>query len=129
MRIYVTHSGKLNYHDELYLPIRSAESFRECEIILPHEDSEKSFDSRRLLLERSVDLVIAEVSFSSLGQGIELGWADAFGVPIVAIVRTGFSFSRSLSVVCQDVREYNGDNVSVVKVIENIISDYEQSKS
>ncbi len=77
-------------------------------------------DSRKLI--QSVDLVLAEVSYSSTGSGIELGRAEYFGVPIVAIFKKGSSPSSSIKFLTKDIVEYENisESLEVVKeLIEN----------
>ena len=74
MKIYVAHSKKLDYKKELYEPLRNSSLNNEHEIILPHEKSDKPFSSKEFF--KTCDVIIAEVSYSGTGLGIELGWAN-----------------------------------------------------
>lgn len=52
------------------------------------------------------DIVLAEVSYPSTGQGIELGWASAANIHIIAFYRHGSSRSSALEFVATDMFEY-----------------------
>ena len=49
---------------------------------------------------------IRDVSFQKLGAGIEIGWADAFNVPIIFIYKKGSKLSCSLNIVSNEFMEY-----------------------
>jgi hypothetical protein len=62
------------------------------------------------------------VSFPSTGQGIELGWANNYDVPIICFYQKGAKVYDSLSVVSSDMVEYSGCNELVLKLQEAIES-------
>lgn len=71
-------------------------------------------------LIKSCDLVIAEVSMPSTGQGIELGWANMLNIPIICIHEQGSKISRSLQYVAQEFIEYKGSE-DMLRKIENYL--------
>lgn len=115
MKIYVCHSRDFDYKKELYAPIRNSELNIQHEFIFPHEKEDTSFNSKELLMSKTCDLVIAEVSYPATGQGIELGWANMLGIPIVCIYKDGTTPARSLSAVSSKLLMYTS--------IENMIED------
>lgn len=106
MRIYISHSRNFDFQNELYTPLKQSNLSKTHEFILPHQDSDKPFNTKELLQNKGCDMVLAEVSFPATGQGIELGWANVFEIPIVCIYKTGSKISGSLKVVCKDFLEY-----------------------
>jgi hypothetical protein len=121
MKIYVTHSRKdFDFKNELYLPLRNSVLNSNNEIVLPHEFSDAPFNSRDYIPQ--CDLVIAEVSTGSLGQGIELGWADAAKKPIICVYRKGTSPSGSLKVITNQIIEYENNQQLIEKLSEVIKS-------
>ncbi len=102
MKIYVVHATSFDYLDELYKPLKASKLYREHEVILPHESTEK--DSK-LLIEAS-DLIIAEVSYPSTGSGIELGWADDLAIPILCIFKSGTKPSSALQYITNQFFSY-----------------------
>lgn len=120
MKIYVGHSSEINFGEELYEPLRNSDLAEKHELVFPHEDSDELFDSRDFL-ENECDLFIAEVSQPSTGLGIELGWADQFGVPIICLYRESSSPSSSLKAVTDDFREYS-DSGELVKIVEKAVN-------
>ena len=117
-KIYISHSTSFDFKKELYEPIRKSYLDKEYNFVLPHEDSEKLFNSKEYL--RSCDLVIAEVSYPSTGLGIELGWANLYKVPIVCIYKTGFKLSNSLKAVCNSFIEYTNSQDMISKIALSI---------
>lgn len=120
-RIYVAHSKKINYKDELYKVIRETNELKEFNIILPHEFTDDSSNSREFY--RSIDLFIAEVSMTGTGLGIELGWVFDDNVPVYFIYKEGTKVSGSLKCISDNFYEYS-DSDSLVKVLLEIINDW-----
>lgn len=54
----------------------------------------------------SADLVLVEVSIPSTGSGIEMGWANAAGVPIVAFHQGGSEHSPAVQFATRDIHVY-----------------------
>jgi len=103
-KVYISHSSGFDYRKELYKPIHDAAWSKEHEVVLPHEHSDEQYDSRSEM--RSFDLVIAEVSYPSTGMGIELGWAESIGIPIVALFKEGEKPSGSVRAVTDTFIDY-----------------------
>lgn len=104
MLIYVNHSTSFDYQTELYQPIRNSSLNSGHTIVLPHEDSVEPYDSKKVIQDAAI--VLAEVSYPSTGQGIELGWASTLGKRIVCVFRKGAKYSSSLKVVSDEFIEY-----------------------
>lgn len=104
MKIYVTHSKNFDYHKELYQPLRESPLNNNHEITLPHENNTKPFQSKPFI--KTCDLVLAEVSYPATGQGIELGWADMYNIPIVCLYKKGTKPAGSLKIVTDTFIEY-----------------------
>jgi nucleoside 2-deoxyribosyltransferase len=128
MKIYVSHAKKLNFKAELYQPLRESSLNSEHEIILPHEVYEEAKDFVTKDIIKACDVVIAEVSFPATGQGIELGWADAFGRPIICIYKAGSKLSGSLQVVSQTFFEYT-DSKDLIMKLEDVFMALQQEKN
>lgn len=118
MKIYFCHSRDFDYKQDLYKPLRESALNAQHEIILPHEDDFATIKTKDII--KDCDLVIAEVSSPSAGLGIELGWADACGVPIICIYKTGAKISGSLRFITKKFIEYS-DSSELVKKIEAIL--------
>lgn len=101
MRIYVSHSREFDYENELYAPLRNLE---EHEVFFPHDNNSPGIRTKNIIEQSG--LVLAEVSYPSIGQGIELGWADAAGVKITCIHKPGVKISKSLEFITDDIQEY-----------------------
>lgn len=105
MAVYIAHSREFDYQKELYEPIRGDSNLSKKEVILPHEFSQTSDNTREFY--KNLDVMIAEVSFPATGLGIELGWAFDSNVPIVCIYHQGAKISGSLNAVTKEFYEYN----------------------
>jgi nucleoside 2-deoxyribosyltransferase len=108
MRIYVGHAKQLDYRKVLYEPLRNSALNSEHEIVLPHEDCDALFNSKDFL--ETCDVMIAEVSYPATGLGIELGWADCLGCPIICIYKKGSKASSSLKAVSNIFLEYSDED-------------------
>lgn len=120
MKIYISHSTAFDYKNDLYAPIRGSELSKQHEFILPYEDQETPFNTKELFKDGSVDLVIADVSIPSHGVGIQLGWSEMHGIPIVCIYKEGSQYSVSLSVVCNKFLMYT-DEVNMIEDITGLL--------
>jgi len=112
MKIYVSHSTNFDYQTELYEPLR--ENFNELDIFLPHEKNGDTVDTKKNIKES--ELVLAEVSYPSTGQGIELGWANDSNVPIICIHRDDAKPSGALRIVSDNFISYS----SVSEMVEKL---------
>lgn len=112
MRIYVSHASSFDYRTELYEPLRATIG-TEHELVLPHDSNDQGISAKGIIPR--CDLVLAEVSHPSTGQGIELGWADAQGVPIVCMYRTGSIPSGALGFVTATTVVYSGSEDMISK--------------
>ena len=70
MKIYVGHSSSFDYRAELYHPLAEL-NLTGCEFVFPHVASESPTNSKEHM--QAIDLMIAEVSYPSIGLGIEIG--------------------------------------------------------
>ena len=111
MKIYVCHFKNFDYQNELYKPLKEAKL--PVEFIFPHVFGKEPFKSKELFESHGCECVLAEVSTPSTGQGIELGWADIYGVPISCFYKTGLRPSNSLTVITDKIIEY-GDSKDLV---------------
>ncbi len=118
MKIYVTHPTNFDFKTELYKPLRDSELNKNHEIILPHETSERLHSTPEFI--RDCDLVLAEVSLPSTGQGIELGWATIESVPVICFYKAGAKYSYSLKAVSDIFLEYNSADELIEKLTQEI---------
>jgi len=119
MKIYVSHSTKYDYVNELYLPIRNSDLNKLHQFIFPHEKSNELFDSKKLF-EEGCDLVLAEVSYPSISIGIELGWANMIRTKIICLYKNGNTLSQSLKTVSNKFIYYS-DSKDLITQLKNII--------
>lgn len=120
MKIYVAHPKKIDFKKELYEPIRQSSLNSKHTFILPHENSNESFNSKEYL-KNEVDLMIVEVSLAATGLGIELGWADIYNVPIICVYKAGSKIAGSLKVISKNFVEYS-DSKELISGIEKIVN-------
>ncbi|HWY79062.1 MAG TPA: hypothetical protein VNW29_01765 [Candidatus Sulfotelmatobacter sp.] len=115
MKIFISHSRAFNYREELYKPLRNSELNKKHEIIFPHEDEQERETKDSI---RDADLVVAEVSFPSTGEGIELGWANASYVSIICFYKSGSKISNALQHVTADIFVYDSMDSMIAKITE-----------
>lgn len=116
----MAHSREFDFNKELYQPLRNSILNKEHEIVLPHEESDKPFNSKEFLRD-SCDLMIAEVSYPSTGLGIELGWANLYNVTILCVYKKGPKPSESLKVLTSNFLEYS-DSKELISGIKDFIN-------
>lgn len=117
MKIYVSHATQSNYEDELYAPLKQTIG-KSHELVLPH-DVGADVHSKDAI--RSSDLVLAEVSHPSTGQGIELGWADDAGIPIICIHRLNEAPSGALKYITKQFVTYR-DSSDIGTKLDAVLS-------
>ena len=104
MKIYLAHSTGYNFEAELYKPIQASLS-KENDVYYPHQQPNQGTHSKDIITNS--DIVLAEVSHPSTGQGIELGWANDHNVPVLCFYRTGVKISHALRFVSDMFIEYS----------------------
>lgn len=118
MKIFVAHSSAFDFRKKLYEPLRASSLNTEHQIFLPQETGEEEV-TRDLIKE--CDFVIGEVSMPSTGMGIELGWANSFGVPILALYEAGGKRSHSVEYVAKEIIAYS-DSAEMIQKISDFIA-------
>ena len=121
MHIYVTHSKKMDFRNGLYVPLRNSKINKLHTLVLPHESSQENYSSKKFFREWC-HFVIAEVSLPGTGIGIELGWADSYGVPIIAIHKHDVEPPKSVASVTDQFVAYTGVNDMIQKLEERVLN-------
>jgi hypothetical protein len=114
MNIYISHSGNYDYENELYKPIKESKLAAMHYFFLPHEPENINVDAKNQL--KQTDILVAEASYPSTGQGIEMGQANVADVPIVCFHKTGTKTSSSLRFVTNELIEYKDTNDFLAKL-------------
>ena len=94
LKIYISHSRKMNYEIDLYKPLLKSKIGVENDLILPHSKEYDGIDTKQILINS--DLLIAEVSISGTGIGIELGRAECNNVRILCLLKKGKKCNSSV---------------------------------
>lgn len=118
MKIYIAHSSNFNYQDELYKPLKNELKLNHVELILPHENSIEGKNTYDIMSK--CNLLLAEVSYASTGLGIELGRAESFDLPIIAIHREDRKPSSSIKFVTNRIHSYQSPR-EMIDLIQKII--------
>lgn len=105
MNIYISHSGAYDYENELYKPLQESDLSKIHHFFLPHEPENMNTDAKTEL--KQTDVLVAESSLPSTGQGIELAQAEVAGVPIICLFKAGSKPSSSLRFVTNKIIEYS----------------------
>jgi len=114
-KVYVSHSKDFDFKNELYLPLRNSHLNNEFEFILPHEQSDTLFSSKDFL-KNECDIIVVEASYPKLGVGIEVGWADAYEIPIIAMYKKDFKLSPSIQSLSKEIIEYSSKEEMISKL-------------
>ena len=117
LNIYISHSKKLNYETELYKPLLKSRIGIENNLILPHSKEYNDIDTKQILIDS--DLLIAEVSISGTGIGLELGRAESNNVRILCLLRKGIKCNSSVKRNFK-VLEYNDENDMITQLEKEI---------
>ncbi len=123
MKIYVSHLRAFDYKKKLYSPLRDSVLSEKHTFIFPHEESDAPFDTEQLMKMQNCDLVLAEVSSPSTGQGMELAWASIYKIPVVCIFEEGATISRSLHKVTTHFISYTSLTQAIPQ-IEKAVNSY-----
>ena len=113
MKIFISHASSYNFENELYEPLRKSTIFSKHEFILPMQKDK--FDTSLQTIQ-SCDLMIADVSYSSTGQGMELGWATILNIPVICIYKCGCKYSGALPEVFNTFIEYSSHKDMIEKI-------------
>lgn len=119
MRIFVSHASIFDFREELYRPLRNSRLDSHHEIFLPQE---KGYEEITMSMIKKADLLIAEVTYPSIGMGIEMGWAYLFRVPVICVYREEKGpASQSVKKITDNCFSYKNSEEMIEK-IENYIS-------
>ena len=118
MKIYISHSTNFDFKKDLYQPIKKV-GFN-YDFIFPHDKNAKQHYLKKLFSSKKCNLIIADVSSPSTGQGIELGWANFYKIPIICIYKQGSNYSKSLTSISKKFIKYK-DGEDLVKKLNKII--------
>ena len=113
MKLYISHASNYDFQTELYEPLSEAFGSNH-QLYLPHDPQNNGKNSKDEIV--SSDLIIAEVSGPSTGQGIELGWANDAGVPIICFYKSGTEPSGALRFVAKSISSYEDTKDMISRV-------------
>lgn len=118
MKIYISHSSSYDYINKIYNPIINSDISKTNTFFFPHENKDNVSNTKDII--SNYDLVIAEVSLPSTGQGIELGWVSYANTPILCIYEKGAPISSSLKLITNQFIEYENTEDMIGKIKEFI---------
>lgn len=104
---FISHpSGGPQHTPLFYQTVRdyAAQQAGDIELKFPHKEEADIAKTKEDI--ESADLVLAEVSIASTGSGIELGWANAAGKPIVAFYQGVEEASPAIKFVTRSIHSY-----------------------
>jgi hypothetical protein len=119
MKIYCAHSTSFDFNNEYYLPLKHSELSQNHELIFPHENNQ-FIDSKEIV--KNCELIIAEVSYPSIGEGIELGWANDANISVICLYKEGSKVSKSLNVISKIFISYASSQDLISKLSKHINS-------
>ena len=119
MKVFVAHSSSYDFKNELYIPIRQSSLNNQCEFFLPQE---KGPEPVTIDIIKNSDILVAEVSYPSTGQGIELGWAYVYKIPIIYLRKQGSTVSNSIFKLSSTIIDYTDSHDMIEKLSKVLIS-------
>lgn len=114
-KIYVSHSKDIDYNKKIYDPLGKIKGVN---FIFPYLKGKTNF-SKEII--KKCDYFLADISKPAMGMGIETGWANAFGVPIILIYKKGSKVSSYLSKLSKNIIEYKNLDKELNKIEKIII--------
>ncbi len=120
MKIYLSHSRVFDYHIKIYAPLMASSFWETHEFILPHAASYDPINRKESI--EACDLLIAEISYPSTGSGIEIGWAHAAGVRIMALHRNNAKPSSSIKIVTDEIFAYDDFVSSAERLLKKYLN-------
>ena len=118
MKILVAHASNYDYRTELYEPLKQSALAQEHTLIFPHDEENVEIETNSHIPD--ADLLIAEVSHPSTGAGIEIGLAQAAGVPTIFLYKAGTAPSSALKFIQGTLIEYTDAPDLVANVEEHL---------
>lgn len=115
MRIYVSHALEIDFQELLYQPLKQSKLWKQHEFVLLHDKRKKSVNPKPVI--KTCDRVLAEISYPSTDQGIELAWAQLLGIPIIGLQQQDKSCSSSVSLIVKTILTYQ-DPSDMIKQLE-----------
>lgn len=115
---YLTHSSTFDFQNLLYAPLKQSPLWQKHHIILPHDTIDEQINNSKAWISES-NFILAEVSFPSTGQGIEIGWAHALHKPIICFHQKGTTPSHSLQFVSDKIFPYSSPG-NLINQLEHI---------
>ncbi len=118
MKIYCAHSSLFDFRKEFYEVLDIGFQASSHIFIFPHQSPNILANSKENI--RTSDFLLAEVSYPATGLGIEMGWADSFGVPILAVYQAGKIPSKSITILTENVTEYTSSE-QLINIVRKFI--------
>jgi len=119
MKIYLSHSKNSDFQKEIYEPIKKSGLMEKHQFLFPHDEGQ-NINSKELFSQKECDLVVAEVSYPATGQGIELGFANVYEIPIICLYKSGSKIANSLKYITDQIIEYGNADDFVAKLDSTI---------
>lgn len=114
MIFFISHASSFDYVGELYEPLKRSALAAQHTLIFPHEGG-KTFFTKDIIAR--CDVFVAEVSYPSTGQGIEVGWADMYKKSIICVFKSGTQPSSSLTMITDTLIEYQNPDDMIGKLV------------
>lgn len=124
-KVYVSHSSNFDFTSELYQPLKLSNLVNKFDFILPHDGQPYQSGAKDLI--KTCAKVVAEISFPSTGSGIEIGWADAFEIPLIILHNNNVTPSRYYYDLAENVLSYGSVEEMITKLAD-VLSQSENYK-
>ena len=121
LKVYILHSRKTNYNEDLYLPLLRSRVLANHTLVL--STSEKLKDTYYKTLIDDCDLVVAELSHPDMGFNMELKEAIVAKKPILPLANKEIGYEDKYNKLLKNIVGYNDAN-ELVYFVETFVNQY-----
>ena len=106
-RIYFIHSRKINYNDEIYLPVLRSKVLHNHDLMLPESESLKDKYYKDLI--NMADIIVVDLTLPDIGFNMELKQAILSHKPILALANKNVAFDEKYKKLLKNIYGYSNE--------------------
>lgn len=122
LNIYFIHSDKLDYNEELYLPVLRSNMLSKHNLIFPESNINKNKYFKEVMGKS--DLFIILLNNPTVTFNVELKEALVSNKPLLALAKVGVPYDEKYKKLLKNIIGYN-DKKELVNFIETFVKSYE----
>ena len=121
LKVYILHSRKTNYNEDLYLPLLRSRELSYHTLVM--STTEKLKDTYYKTLIDDCDLVVAELSHPDMGFNMELKEAIVAKKPILPLANKEIGYDDKYNKLLKNIVGY-ADTNELVYFVETFVNNY-----